>query len=145
MFKKFNNKTDVCCSVSENIKRKKNLEGQLILFRSFYNFFKILTLNFTPVFLLSFVGTMMSFAESMNQGKHISVNDVNCVVDSLNSFFLYILLVQVALSVVVCIFYELMKHCKSELKRINKAQSRLKKVGIRYCGSNLTHYVNFVG
>lgn len=124
MFKKFNNKN---CA-----KNKKTLKVLLIVFRFIYNFCKILTVNFAPVFLLSFIGTMMSVAGNMNKDKHFNTSEVNYIIESLTSAFLYILLILIGLAVCVCVFYELMKYIEDELKKIDRAQSMPKKVGMRY-------------
>lgn len=113
-------------------KNKKTLKVLLVVFRFIYNFFKILTVNFAPVFLLSFIGTMMNVAGKMNKDKHFNTSEVKYVIESLNSVFLYILLILIVLAVCVCIFYELMKYIKDELKKIDRAQSMPKKVGMRY-------------
>lgn len=145
MSKIFNNEINIHCVKSKNNKCKEKLKRNFKIARFFYNLSKILTLNFVPAFLFAFVGSMMSVVQNANQGKSYNESLVSNIMEFLGSAFFVILLVQVALSIVVCLLYELMKRYKAEIKRINKAQSRLKKVGIRYCGSNLTHYVNFVG
>lgn len=120
---------------------KKKLKVILIVSRFLYNFLKILTLNFTPVFLLSFVGTMVDIVENINKDKHLNANDVNYIIESLHSVFIYILLIQIVLATCVCVCYELMKSTKAKLKKIDRAQSMPKKVGIRYYNRNLVRYI----
>ncbi|MGW1446044.1 hypothetical protein ACV24M_02945 [Gardnerella piotii] len=136
MFKIFNNKN---CAKNKNTKEK--LEGKLKLVRFFYNLSKILTLNFVPAFLFAFVGSIMSVVQGASQGKSFNKSLVGNIMEFLGSAFFDILLIQVALSIVVCLLYELMKHYKADLKRINRAQSMPKKVGIRYYNRNLVRYI----
>lgn len=136
MFKIFNNKN---CAKNKNTKEK--LEGKLKLVRFFYNLSKILTLNFVPAFLFAFVGSIMSVVQGASQGKSFNKSLVGNIMEFLGSAFFDILLIQVALSIVVCLLYELMKHYKADLKRINRAQSRPKRVGIRYYNRNLVRYI----
>ncbi|WP_421776597.1 hypothetical protein [Gardnerella sp. KA00255] len=127
MFKKFNNKN---CAKNKNTKEK--LEGKLKLVRFSYNLSKILTVNFVPAFLFAFVQSMMSVIQSASQNKSYNECLVSSIMEFLGSAFFDILLIQVVLSIVVCFLYELMKRYKDELKKMDRAQSMPKKVGMRY-------------
>ncbi|MFP1695357.1 hypothetical protein ACLD5W_03630 [Gardnerella greenwoodii] len=127
MSKIFNNEINIHCVKSKNTNCKEKLEVKLKWVRFFYNLSKILTLNFVPAFLFAFVASMMSVVQSASQGKSLNKSLVSSIMEFLGSAFFDILLIQVSLSIVVCVLYEVMKSYKAELKRMKRAQSRPKK------------------
>ena len=115
---------------------KEALEEELIRVRCHYNSFHNVSSGFLISFFLGFLGYIFKFGE---------IQDVVLRCICVLVIFSIILIYQIALINVSNLYYEEMKLVKSKLKEINRVQSMPKKVGIRYCNSNLPHYINFVG
>ncbi|RFD76347.1 hypothetical protein AXE75_03305 [Gardnerella vaginalis] len=122
--------------LKESKNNKEALEEELIRVRCHYNSFHNVSSGFLISFFLGFLGYIFKFSEIQDIASRYA-----CVV----AIFLVILIYQIALINFSNLYYEEMKLVKSKLKEINRAQSMPKKVGIRYCNSNLPHYINFVG
>lgn len=141
MFKRLLNKyEDDLNKYKDDLKEIKNnkeaLEEELIRVRCHYNSFHNVSSGFLISFFLGFLGYIFKFGEIPN----IVLRFVCVAV-----IFSIILIYQITLINFSNLYYEEMKLVKSELKKIDRVQSVPKKVGIRYCNSNLPHYINFVG